>query len=100
HSGAGTAFGVVMGTPQYMPPEQWQTLPDIDGLADIYSLGVILFRCLTGKLPFQAETQYAWQVAHLSAPVPDPSRLAPMPRWLGQLVMRMMAKDRATRPQS
>jgi serine/threonine-protein kinase len=51
-----TATGVTLGTPRYMAPEQAKGEKDIDGRADLYSVGVILFRALTGRPPFIAET--------------------------------------------
>ena len=95
-----TKAGIWLGTPGYMSPEQWQTIPDIDGRADIYSLGVILYECLTGQLPFSGRTPYDWLNAHLTHPVPDPSVLAPMPPILSQLIRSMLAKRREERPQS
>lgn len=95
-----TKTGTLMGTPAYMSPEQWQTLPDIDGRSDFYSLGVILFECLAGQLPFSASTVYMWQVAHLTQDPPDISTFASLPPSLRQLVMRLLAKRREDRPQS
>lgn len=95
-----TKAGIWLGTPGYMSPEQWQTIPDIDGRADIYALGVILYECMTGQLPYSGNTPYDWLNAHLTHPVPDPSVLAPMPPLLTQLIQRMLAKRREERPQS
>ena len=50
-----TTAGTTMGTPAYMPSEQLQGLPDVDGRADIYALGVILYEALSGKRPFEAD---------------------------------------------
>ena len=95
-----TKAGIWLGTPGYMSPEQWQTIPDIDGRADIYALGVILFECLTGQLPYSGNTPYDWLNAHLTHPVPDPAALVPMPPILSQLIRSMLAKRREERPQS
>ena len=86
-----------LGTPPYMAPEQWQTLPDIDGRADLYALGVILFRCLTGPLPFSASTPYGWLTAHLREPVPEPGAFEGPPALL-ELTRRLLAKGREDRP--
>ncbi len=99
-SGGQTKAGLWLGTPGYMSPEQWQTIPDIDGRADIYALGIILYECLTGRLPYVGQTPYDWLNAHLTHPVPDSAAVAPMPPILSQLIQRMMAKRREDRPQS
>ncbi|MCS6912208.1 MAG: bifunctional serine/threonine-protein kinase/formylglycine-generating enzyme family protein [Myxococcales bacterium] len=94
-----TVVGMVLGTPEYMSPEQWQMLPEIDGRADAYSLGVILFECLTGHLPFSAENEYQWQMAHLYTPAPDPQTYCPhAPRKLTELIRGLLAKLPADRP--
>ena len=98
--GGHTKAGMWMGTPGYMSPEQWQTIPDIDGRSDIYALGIILYECLTGRLPYSGSTPYEWLNAHLNHPIPDPSVLAPMPPLLSQLIQRMLAKRREERPQT
>ncbi len=95
-----TRSGMWLGTPAYMSPEQWRTLPDIDGRADIYACGVILYECLTGQLPFHATNPFGWLNAHLNDPVPDAAALAPVPPELGGLIRRMLAKAREDRPQS
>lgn len=96
-SGA-TQAGTWMGTPPYMAPEQWQTQPDIDGRADLYALGVILFRCLMGRLPFSGATPFAWLEAHLYEPVPELTGVRPPA--LAELVQRLLAKRREDRPAS
>ena len=59
-----------MGTPYYMAPEQWNE-GNVDGRADIYSLGILLYEMLTGAVPFQASTIQAIYVQHQNAPPPD-----------------------------
>jgi serine/threonine protein kinase len=89
-----------VGSPGYMSPEQIQE-QDLDQRTDIYSLGVVLFQLLTGRLPFAAETQYKmlYQVMHEAAPAP--STLRPeLPAVLDGIVARAMAKERNARYQS
>ena len=64
-----TQTGTAMGTPAYMPPEQWQGLA-LDARTDIYALGVMLFEMLTGYLPFQGETPASVMYKHLQTPPP------------------------------
>ena len=93
-----TATGHIWGTPEYMAPEQWQMLRDLDGRVDVYSLGLVLWECLTGRRPFVATTVFEWQQVHLSAPLPHLSDLAPMvPARLAALAERMLAKRREDR---
>ncbi|WP_423055811.1 protein kinase domain-containing protein, partial [Bacillus atrophaeus] len=48
-----TRVGMAVGTPSYMAPEQARCAPDLDARADVFSLGCVLFKCLTGRLPFE-----------------------------------------------
>src|SRR5690606_18113252 len=68
--------GIVCGTPDYMAPEQGRG-DEIDGRADLYAVGVILFQLLTGRLPFEADSPTQVVMMHLSIPVPDPRQVAP-----------------------
>ncbi len=95
-----TATGALLGTPLYMSPEQWQTLPDIDGRSDLYSLGIILYECLTGELPYDGDTPFVLMMAHIKKDIPDPARLAPMPKDLSRLIRRLLAKQPEQRPAS
>lgn len=91
-----TATGVSIGTPRYISPEQARG-QTVDGRADIYSLGVILYEMLTGKLPYLAEDSLALIFMHVTEPIP---RLpAALSRFQG-LIDALMAKDPAQRPAS
>jgi hypothetical protein len=73
-----TRTGSVMGTPYYMAPEQCEGKANIDHRADIYSLGVILFEMLTGKVPFGGEGYGEIIVKHITAAVPSPRAINPL----------------------
>ena len=96
-----TRTGVSLGTPNYMSPEQVRGLP-VDRRTDIYAYGVVLYKLLTGRVPFSGEAiQVAMQ--HCETPPPPPSKVAPaagISPALEALVLRAMAKSPADRPQS
>ena len=94
--------GIVCGTPEYMSPEQAQAFP-VDGRSDIYSLGVLMFELLTGRLPFEAGNRIALLLKHVNDEPPRPSDLLPggiVPAGLEALVLAMLAKEPAARPRS
>src|SRR5579859_1503844 len=87
-----TGSGMTIGTPGYMAPEQGLGLP-INGRADIYSLGVMVFEMLTGRQPYRAETPMAIILKHINDPVPEITLYNPnLPPALNAVVMRAMAK--------
>ncbi len=93
--------GIVCGTPDYMAPEQGRG-DEIDGRADLYAVGVILFQLLAGRLPFEADSPTQVVMMHLSIPVPDPRQVAPerqIPSPLVDVVMTALAKDAKNRYQ-
>jgi eukaryotic-like serine/threonine-protein kinase len=96
-----TRTGSVMGTPYYMSPEQCEGKANIDHRADIYSLGVILFEMLTGKVPFGGEGYGEIIVKHITAPVPSPRAINPrLPPSVESIILRALAKPREDRFQT
>jgi serine/threonine-protein kinase len=93
--GALTRPGLVCGTPEYMSPEQGRG-DALDGRADIYSVGVVLFELLAGRVPFAAETATRTLLLHLEEPAPDPRNIAPersIPARFADLTRRALAKS-------
>jgi serine/threonine protein kinase len=93
--------GQVMGTPQFMSPEQF-TGVDVDHRCDIYGLGGTLFQMLTGRFPFgDADTIVQLMYAHLEQPVPDPrDTVAEIPAACADIIAKAMAKKPSDRYQS
>ena len=95
-----TRVSRVMGTPEFMAPEQARGKP-VGPRTDLYALGVIAFELLTGQLPFTAETPYEIVNLHLNARPPVPSSLVrDLPPELDALVLRLLEKSPADRPES
>jgi eukaryotic-like serine/threonine-protein kinase len=94
-----TRVGTGIGTPQYMSPEQG-TGQSVDASSDIYSLGIVLFHCLTGRVPFNADSPLTITVKHLNEPLPVAFlRHAGVPPQVEQVIMKMTAKAPADRYQ-
>jgi serine/threonine protein kinase/tetratricopeptide (TPR) repeat protein len=88
-----TATGAVMGTPAYMAPEQGMGNPG-DARSDLYSLGVMMFEMLTGRLPYEADTPLAVILKHINDPLPNPRALAPsLPEPLERVLFKALAKN-------
>lgn len=90
-----TRTGMVMGTPHYMAPEQAMGLRDVDHRVDIYALAVVLFECLTGTLPFEADSELRLIQLQAHAPPPDILQRAP---WIAKPVAAVMLRALAKRP--
>ncbi len=96
-----TGAGDAMGTPGYIPPEQWNDCRNVDTRSDLYSLGCVLFELLAGRLPFEGPTAAMFLQQHLITPAPDLCTLRPeVSAALGQVVARLMRKEPADRFQT
>jgi eukaryotic-like serine/threonine-protein kinase len=96
-----TASGFVVGTPTYMAPEQAAANPGTDHRADLYSLGVLAYELLTGSAPFSGDTPQQLLAAHLvDQPESVIARRPEMPEDLAALVMQLLEKRPADRPDS
>jgi serine/threonine-protein kinase len=97
-----TQQGTVLGTPPYMSPEQFRGA-ELDPRSDIYSLGVVTYEMLTGRLPFDADTPWLWATQHMTAQ-PFPFETMPLgsqvPPKMKAAVMRALSKSPAHRPQT
>jgi len=96
--GSGTMTGSgIIGTPAYMAPEQ-ATGDQVDGRADVYALGIILFEMLTGKQPYEADTPMAVAIKHVTDPVPRILTFNPnLPADMDLIIQKAMAKNREER---
>ena len=95
---AGNVTGsAIIGTPAYMAPEQAQG-DEIDGRADIYSLGIILYEMVTGKQPYEADTPMAVAIKHITDPVPHILNANPkLPEGMDTIIQTAMAKNKKDR---
>lgn len=88
-----TRTDMMVGSADYLSPEQADGRP-VDARTDVYSLGIVLYECLTGELPFRGEGFVAVAMKHCTEPLPDPRAAdAAVPDWLAACAMRAAAKE-------
>jgi serine/threonine-protein kinase len=98
-----TTAGQVLGTPYYMSPEQWGEIPrdgssEIDGRADIYSLGLVFYEMISGRRPFAGKTLHELRREHVNTPPRPLHEVVPgVPRGFSDAIERATAKDRGDR---
>jgi len=95
-----TSAGVMIGTPEYMSPEQVE-VKEVDQRSDIYSLGVILYEMVTGRVPFEGETPLSIAMKQKNEIPKNPRELnSQLPEDLSRLILKCMEKDKEKRYQS
>jgi HAMP domain-containing protein/predicted Ser/Thr protein kinase len=88
-----TEAGMSIGTPDYMSPEQL-TGEELDSRSDLYAAGVVLFECVTGRVPYEADTPWALVAKHLEEEAPDPRTLnSEVPEAFAAVILKAMAKS-------
>jgi serine/threonine-protein kinase len=97
-----TQAGAAMGTPAYMPPEQWRDVRTCDLRSDFYALGVLLFLLATGKRPFHGPSYVNYLTQHLEVEPPDPRELTGgrVSEALAAITLKLLAKDPKQRYQT
>ena len=96
-----TSTGHTVGSLFYMSPEQIRGAEDLDGRSDLYSLGITLYQCITGKRPFDGDSDYSIMSAHIQVNPTPPIELDPrLPAALSDVIMKAIAKDRDSRYQT
>jgi eukaryotic-like serine/threonine-protein kinase len=101
-----TVAGQVLGTPYYMSPEQWGEIPrdgssEIDGRADIYSLGLVFYEMIAGRRPYSGKTLQELRREHLQVTPPPLNQVMPdVPQGFSDTIAKSIAKDRGDRQAS
>lgn len=89
-----TGTGVMIGTVEYMSPEQIQGTKELDGRTDIYALGIVLYFMLTGDLPFKGDSIVSIVMAHLNDPIPSVQEAIPtLPSPWDKILLKALAKN-------
>jgi len=97
HTKSQTGEGVIIGTPEYMSPEQVEG-KEVDQRSDLYSLGIILFEMVTGRVPFEGDTPFTIGIKQKSEKPQNPKTLNPqIPDDLGRLILKCLEKNRENR---
>jgi len=92
-----TSDGIMVGTPEYMSPEQVKGL-EVDQRSDIYSFGIILFEMVTGKIPFEGDTSLSIALKHKTEEPPNPQDFnAQIPEHLNRVILKCLEKDKERR---
>lgn len=95
-----TQSGILVGTPEYISPEQI-TGQEVDGRTDLYSLGIVIYEMISGRLPFAGTNAVNVLFQHLESEVPPLAEVAPhVPAWVSDLIMRCMSRLAVDRPAS
>jgi serine/threonine protein kinase/tetratricopeptide (TPR) repeat protein len=95
-----TGAGVMIGTPEYMSPEQVEE-KEVDQRSDLYALGVILYEMMTGRIPFEGDSALSIALKHKTEVPPDPREInAQIPEDLSRVILRCMEKDKEKRYQN
>ena len=88
-----TEVGSILGTAQYLAPEQARGEP-VDERSDLYSVGVVLYEMLTGRVPFRGDSAVTVALKHVNEPVPEPAQFVPrLPPSLNRIILKALAKD-------
>ncbi|HEY7350418.1 MAG TPA: FHA domain-containing serine/threonine-protein kinase [Ktedonobacterales bacterium] len=98
-----TRTGVGIGTPQYMSPEQSTGLPNVGPRSDLYSLGIVLYQAVAGRVPFGSpgDAPLTISLKHVNEPLPPPRQFAPdLPPLVEQVIIKALEKDPDNRFQS